>query len=512
MTRTGPEMNAALALTRFGLGARPGEIGSVGRDATGWLLGQIRPEGAAPWRGDFVGGAERMAQINAYRRQIEPQTNGEPRRPAQAAQPAQTAQPAMNAPMQDGRREGDPAAFDAAVASRRVIGQDVGREFLARAQLGASTPDGFAERWALFWANAFTVSATKFVAGAQSGPYEREAIRPNVFGRFADLAVAAERHPAMLLYLDQAQSIGPNSRAGQRRNAGLNENLAREILELHTVGADGGYTQADVTEFARALTGWSVAAPRDGMGGGMGAQGGGRRGQAMRAALQGEPGPNGFVWRTILHEPGARTVMGRTYRDGRAEQGEAILRDLAARPQTARRLARKIAAHFVADDPPPALVARLEAAWTRTDGDLAEMARALVTAPEAWEPAPLKVKTPYEFVISTHRALASNPARIQPLQQALLAMGQPMWAPPSPEGWPDTAADWAGPDAMVKRLTWAQAVAERAQGAAGFDPNAVADAALAARLGDRSRMAIRRAESRTEALILLLMSPEFQRR
>ena len=230
----------------------------------------------------------------------------------------------------------------------------------------------------------------------------------------------------------------------------------------------------------------------------------------MRAALQGEPGPNGFVWRSILHEPGARMVMGRSYPPGEAEQGEAILRDLAGRPETARRLARKIAAHFVADEPPPALTARLEAAWTGSGGDLAEVARALITAPEAWDPAPAKVKTPYEFVISTHRALGVPPPRIQPLQQALLAMGQPMWAPPSPEGWPDTAADWAGPDAMVKRLTWAQTVAERAEAMA--DPVAVAEAALGPRLGERSRTAVRRAESRTEALTLLLMSPEFQRR
>jgi uncharacterized protein (DUF1800 family) len=404
-----------------------------------------------------------------------------------------------------------------------ALAQDTAREFLARSQWGATTDAGFAERWALFWANGLTVSATKFQSAVFMGQYEREAIRPHVFGRFEDLVLAAEQHPAMLLYLDQAQSVGPDSRAGQRRNAGLNENLAREIMELHTVGADGGYTQGDVTEFARALTGWSVPAPRDqGMdmvranvqAGAQGFGGGGQVEQALyargvQAAVHGEPGANGFVYRAVVHEPGARTVLGKTYAEGQKAQGEAILRDLANSPRTARRLARRIAVHFVADDPPPALVAKLEQAWIGSGGDLSIVARALITAPESWEPRPAKIKTPYEFIVSAHRALGTTPQRVQPLQQALIAMGQPAYSAPSPEGWPDTAADWAGPDALVKRLDWSKAVADLAR---VMDPNTVAANALGARLGERTRLAVARAESRPEALTLFLMSPEFQRR
>ncbi|RZJ29533.1 MAG: DUF1800 family protein, partial [Brevundimonas sp.] len=270
MTRPAP-LDAAIALTRFGMGARPGEIATVGPDPKGWLEAQVTPGGAAQPEGAFESSAARLEQYRDYQDEAQqarrlretpaagetpPMTAGEPPSPAQAAA--------------DSRR-----------ASRRDLVQETAQEFLARAQLGATTGAGFAERWTLFWANAFTASATKFTAAVFMGQYEREAIRPHVFGRFEDLALAAESHPAMLMYLDQAQSVGPNSPAGERRQAGLNENLAREILELHTVGADGGYTQADVTEFARALTGWSTAGRGDGQGQRRG-QGGGRR-AAMQA-------------------------------------------------------------------------------------------------------------------------------------------------------------------------------------------------------------------------------------
>ncbi|MBD3835433.1 DUF1800 domain-containing protein [Brevundimonas sp.] len=468
-------IDAAIALTRLGMGARPGEIDRVAGDPRGWLRAQIRPEGAPLPAGERPDTAQRMTQYVAY------QSDGGARRNAAAADA-------------EARRE-------ARQAGRRALADDTGRAFLARADLAATTDEGFAERCALFWANALSVSSTKFAAGVFLGQYEAEAIRPRVFGRFEDLVLAAEQHPAMLLYLDQARSAGPDSAAGARREAGLNENLAREMMELHTVGADGGYGQADVTELARALTGWSVPTARDARAG----RGGGRA-----ATAEGD----GFVFRANLHEPGARIVMGKTYpasgrgQDGRS-QGEAILRDLARQPATGRRLSRRLAAHFVADDPPATLVAALEAAWTRSGGDLAEVARALIAAPETWDTRPAKIKTPYEFVVSAHRALGTRPHRLPPLRQALAGMGQPMFAPPSPEGWPDTAADWAGPDALVKRLNWAKVAAEAAM---QDDPSAVALSALGERLGQRTRLAVARAESRPEALTLLLMSPEFQRR
>ena len=491
--------DAAIALTRLGLGARPGEIEHVAADPRGWAVAQIRPQGAPQPSGAFSDTAQRVAQYIDYQSdagQVRRDRRSAPQAGATSTPMAQTAHAPDTDPDAVARRE-------ARQAARREITQDTAQEFLARAQLGATTDDGFAERWALFWANAVTVSAVKFASGAFVGQYEREAIRPHVFGRFEDLVLAAEQHPAMLLYLDQARSVGPDSLAGARRNAGLNENLAREMMELHTVGADGGYTQADVTELARALTGWSIPTARDQR------QAANRPRRARMAAAQAQPEANGFVFRPNVHEPGLRTVMGKTYPAAGLAQGQAILRDLARHPATAKRLSRRLAAHFVADDPPPALVARLEEAWTRSGGDLAQVARALVEAPETWTPQPAKIKTPYDFVVSTHRALGTRPQRIQPLRQALLDMGQPPFAAPSPEGWPDSAADWAGPDALVKRLNWSRTVADAAQAA---DPNAVAASALGPRLSDHTRLAVARAESRPEALTLLFMSPEFQRR
>ncbi len=488
-------LDAALALTRFGMGARPDEIEAVAQDPKGWLSAQIRPEGAPIPDGVFPTTSERVEAFHAYQR--EARTARQVRRAADEVAPsmAEAGDPPMGAPAAQ-------AAFDARRDSRRDLTQGTAREFLARAQLSATTSAGFADRWALFWANALTASATKFQSAIFMGQYEREAIRPHVFGRFEDLVLAAESHPAMLLYLDQAQSIGPNSRAGERRRAGLNENLAREILELHTVGADGGYSQADVTELARALTGWSVPVARD-------ADDGGRRSARMRRATRDAAPATGFAFRPGVHEPGARAVMGRPYPEGGVEQGQAILRDLAARPETGRRLARKLAAHFVADDPPTTLVRKLETAWSGSRGDLGVVARTLIEVPESWTPAAAKVKTPYEFVVSAHRAFGTRPERIPPLQQALIQMGQPAFAAPSPEGWPDTAADWAGPDALVKRLNWAKTAGDAAR---AIDAVGLAEEALGPRLSDRTRQFVARAESRAEAVTLFLMSPEFQRR
>jgi uncharacterized protein (DUF1800 family) len=256
---------------------------------------------------------------------------------------------------------------------------------------------------------------------------------------------------------------------------------------LHTVGVDGGYAQADVTEFARALTGISI---------------GGLRTDAEAAGTA--------MFREAAHEPGARTVMGVRYPDGGREQATAILADLAGKPQTARFVCTKIARHFTADQPDPALVARLERSWTAGGGRLDRVAETLISAPEAWDPQPAKFKTPYEFLVSSWRAAGGGPRDIGALAGVLNGMGQKAFSAPSPKGWPDEAQNWAAPDAIVKRMTWAQAFAAAA--ASDRDPRRLADQALGARLRPATATAIARAESRPEAFALLLMSPEFQRR
>ncbi len=488
-TSTDAQTRAAIALTRFGLGARPGDIESVAGDPQGWLIAQIRPIGAPMPADGLPTTRNRLSAWQTFQtsqrerrrdRADAAETTGAPDQMASASTTAADRPPASA----DAGANAE-ARFDATMTARRELRQQSDQEFLMRTRHGSTTSAGFAERWALFWANTLSVSATKFPSAVFMGPYEREAIRPNVFGPFEDLLVAAETHPAMLVYLDQAQSVGPNSRNGQQTGAGLNENLAREIMELHTLGADAGFTQSDVTELARALTGW-----------------------AMPRAREGET-EKVFNFYPRLHEPGPRTILGKTYAEGGLDQGQAILRDLANHPATARRAAKRIASHFVSDTPSPALVDALERAWIDSGGDLAVVARVLVQTPESWAAEPAKFKTPYEFVVSTHRALGTSPQAVQGLQIPLVEMGQPAFSAPSPEGWPDTAADWAGPDAIVKRFEWAKVVGTRS---AQKDPVATAEAALGARMGERTRQTVARAESRAEGLTLFLMSPEFQRR
>jgi len=509
MTTDRRSLNAAIAVTRFGLGARPGEIEEAARDPHGWLKAQIRREGADQPVGvamptppqtqagvpqPATGAMNATAPMTGASMMASAMPPPIPQPALMSFAPGQTL-PSMQASFRvfaDYQQQTKLAKDDPEARKRAVtpIYIQAGEEILARTQLATTTSAGFRERWTLFWANHFTMAAKDLPETVAVGPFEREAIRPHVFGRFEDLLVASSSHPGMLLYLDQAQSIGPNSQAGMKRagKVGLNENLGREILELHTVGPDAGYTQADVTEFARALTGWS-------MGGGN--------------------GPNeqegAFVYRANFHEPGARTIMGRAYPDGGREQALAVMKDLAASPHTADHLARKIAIHFVADDPPPALVARLRTAYLKSDGDLAQVASALIAAPESWDPTPRKFKTPYEYLVSSYRAADASPRDpAKEIVGPLGSLGMRPFTAPQPNGWSETAADWAAPDAVVKRLTWAQGFA--GSYAPQTPPPEEARAVLGARLGDRTLTAVSRAETRPEAFAILLMSPEFQRR
>ena len=346
---------------------------------------------------------------------------------------------------------------------------------------------GFAERLVHFWSNHFCVSAVKGPVRAIAGCFEREAIRPHVFGRFADMLQAAEHHPAMLFYLDNAQSFGPHSKAGQKRKRGLNENLAREILELHTLGVDGGYTQADVTALARTLTGWTFA------------------GRGGRLA---EPGT--FVFFANSHEPGEQTLLGKTYPASGIEQGEAALADLARHSATARHIARKLARHFVADNPPESLVAKLEKVFRDTDGDLKNVSLALVDADESWTTPLSKLRTPEEFMMAALRAIDRMPDDPGVVLGPLAAMGMPLWQPPGPNGWPDTADAWASPEGMKSRLDASAAIAARVKDQ--INPSELIDTIAGEAATPETRQAIARAESRQQGLAMLFMSPEFQRR
>jgi uncharacterized protein (DUF1800 family) len=464
-------IRASIAATRFGLGARPGEIAALRADPIAALKAQIQPDGADQPVGDFESSVQRVTDLRSLQQQ---------RRQA--------------------RMQGD-ANPDPVKEAQKMIRQGAGQEFLARVALAGQTDAAFRERWALFWFNHFTVGQKNLQTAVLAGPFEREAIRPHVFGRFEEMLVASTSHPGMLIYLDQAQSVGPDSTVagmarmgvpGLKALGGLNENLAREIMELHTLGVGSGYTQADVTEFARALTGWSIIGLNE-----------------RRRFGEADAQPGQFTFRAAAHEPGARRILGKSYPAGGLEQARAVLHDLAAKPATGRHIAVKLAKHFVADDPPPALVARLERSFNDSGGQLGEVATTLVEAPESWTPEQRKFKTPYEFLISGYRAAAVTPGpEIVPV---LTQLGQQPFSAPSPKGWSEDASDWASADGIVKRMGWAEAFAAR-NASLTAEPMQIAENTLGAQLAPATATAIGRAESRAEAFSILLMSPEFLRR
>jgi uncharacterized protein (DUF1800 family) len=318
------------------------------------------------------------------------------------------------------------------------------------------------------------------------GAYEREAIRAHVLGKFSDMLLAAETHPAMLIYLDNTRSIGPGSTAGIRRGKGINENLAREILELHTLGVRTGYTQEDVTSFAKVISGWTIVPLR------------------QERKHSGE-----FAFNPRMHEPGAQNVLGKSYPDRDFEQGRAVLLDLARNPATARHIATKLARHFVADEPPQPLVDRLARRFLDTGGDLLEVSKTLASAPEAWAAPRAKLKKPSEWTLAAMRAngLALRDVRRVVNTQNLL--GEPLWRPPAPKGFSDDSAAWL--DGLAGRLDIANVLARRI-GNDLRDPDEMVDTALGPLASAQTRQAVKRAESRPQALALLLMAPEFQRR
>ena len=496
-------LSTYLALNRFGLGARRGE--ALPEDPKRWLLAQLdkfepRPAAIAalPPRREV---AEQLAE---YIQEV--RGNGA-RRPVQAAaMPMPAAAPAMAAAKPEEPVMQGMAAQLAGLPdeTKKFIQKSVRDYYLtavaARTNAALVTPTPFLERLTHFWANHFAVSADKLPVIGLSGLLEFEAIRPNLLGRFSDMLLAVETHPAMLLYLDQAQSVGPNSRvgafvAGRGRKAGLNENLGREILELHTLGVRSGYTQADVTELARALTGWTVS--------------GLLRGPAARGlGVAGEPGA--FVFSAGIHEPGARTLLGRKYDQAGEAQARAILLDLAVHPATARHIATKLARHFAADDPPPALVGRLEAAFLKTGGDLPALYRILVESPECWSKAGVKFRSPWDWSVAAMRGVGAKDLKGQAVAGLMNQLGQAVWRPGSPAGYDDIAPSWAGPDALVRRVEAADRIAARA--ADVTDARTLAPQLLADGLTPATSQALARAESPGQALALLLVSPEMLRR
>ena len=476
----GPNQDAAVtAFNRFGLGAGPGGLADAAGDPRGFLLEELRaanvalirehalPSGPMALQAHFRGRDERRAEhINAA---------------AMAAAPSMPPAAAHN---------GAQAVKLAKARSEPPIERSLFRaEAEARLRKQVQARAGFVERLVAFWSNHFAVSVTKGGDRGRvcAGPFEREAIRSNALGKFSALLRAAESHPAMIFFLDNQASVGPNAAPGKSGGRGLNENLAREILELHTLGVGSGYSQADVGEFARALTGWSVAGPNS------------------------ETSPPGaFEFRPNWHEPGTRTLLGKTYAEEGVEQARAILDDLARHPATARHIASKLVRHFVADDPPPELVDALAHEFCDSDGDLSVVASALVADDRAWSAKPTKLRTPLEFVVGASRATGFQPLDPALYLQALNQLGMPLWQPVGPNGFTDSSEGWATPEGMKSRLDVASFMGQHMLDLA--EPIVALTSALGDTASKETRRTIERAELREQALALLFMAPEFQRR
>jgi uncharacterized protein (DUF1800 family) len=514
---------ALVALNRFGFGARGGASGdfvNAASDPRGFVKAALsRPNGGLLELPGLLSTPALAAAVFAYQAEVKLAREAAAKSGAAASeavppQPAEDAKaprrnlslnsvamemsgktPGMEMPDKGGANAAmqsaeamQPNATKPPAQPLNIIQKTFRAEALARLQRAMISDSGFVERLVVFWSNHFCISANKGeLARIWAGSFEREAIRPHVLGRFSEMLNAVEQHPAMLFFLDNQQSLGPDSRAGQNRKRGLNENLAREIMELHTLGVGGGYTQDDVTSLARIITGWTFA---------------GRQGQL------GTPGS--FVFNANAHEPGAQLLLGKTYENNGVAQGEAALEDIARHPSTAKFIATKFARHFVADDPPPALVARLQEVFRKSDGDLKALAAALVDSDEAWQAPQTKMRSPYEFLVATGRLLSQIPDDPSRYLGGLNLLGQPLWTPAGPNGFPDTNAAWAAPEGMKLRLDISAQVASRL--ADNVDPRDLLELAAADAASPETRRTVERAESRQQALALLLMSPEFQRR
>jgi uncharacterized protein (DUF1800 family) len=495
---------ALIALNRFGLGARGGaasDFSSAASDPRGFVKAELGRPNAALLDAPGLQPTPALAQAAFdYQKDVKQQREAA----AKAAQAMVSASGDM--PMDakvdsradakaDSRPTIPPETMQPNAAPAKeppkplnIIQKTFRAEALARIQRATMAESGFVERLVGFWSNHFCISANKGeLARIWAGAFEREAIRPHVLGRFNDMLLAVEQHPAMIFFLDNQQSIGPESRAGKNRKRGLNENLAREIMELHTLGVNGGYTQDDVTSLARIITGWTFA---------------GREGKL------GSPGT--FVFNANAHEPGPQKLLGKVYEDTGIGQGEAALADIVRRPATAKFIATKFARHFIADDPPPALVAKLETAFRKTDGDLRAMTLALIDADEAWHAPMTKIRTPYEYLVAAGRMMGRIPEDPQRYLGGLNVLGQPLWTPAGPNGFADTNAAWAAPEGLKLRLDVASQISSRIGDA--LDPRALLDVVAGDAASTETRQTVERAESKQQAFALLLMSPEFQRR
>jgi len=460
-------LDASIATNRFGLGAKPSELKAAGKNPKAWLISQLNASPPISFNHKLPHSSEIANKLNEYRLA----------KKANKKKSQQNSMLGQQSPMLAKQQQGNNY-------NRKILRQ------LSSDTLVQSITSDNSLNWRLldFFSNHFSVSSSGPVMAALAPTLEREAIAPNLLGRFEQMLIAVEKHPAMLIYLNNEKSIGPNSLIGKKirksnKGRGLNENLAREILELHTLGVDGGYQQNDVQELAKTITGWSVARP-------------------------GKDKESGFKFRSYGHEPGDRRLFGKSYKNTGVRQGEQMLIDIARHPSTANYICSKLAQHFISDNPPQSLINKLTARWHVSQGNIKAVMVELIQASESWHEQSQKFKTPREYVVSTLRMLGMKKLENKYLLGSLQSLGQMPFNAGSPAGYSDQQHDWDGSSALMAKIEWSSMVAARKKA----NVEKLMKYSFADTLTDRSYRSIIRAESQSQALTLLLLSPEFLRR
>lgn len=441
------EAGAAIAASRFGYGARPHELAQIGDQPREWLLGQMIADPVPEALKALPDSRDLLTEMLAARRR--------------------------------GR------------SSMRIYRQEARKRALTEAAthmaVTLNSPTPFVERLIRFWTNHFTVSMVKPAVMPLVPAFEREAIRPNIFNSFYTMLHAVVSHPAMLIYLDNVNSLGPNSDAGRGRKGTLNDRLARQLLDQFTLGEGSGYSQLDVRSLAHMLTGWTVG--------------------VNNPATRGE-----FVFRDSWHEGNFKEFLRRTYPSAGVLEGEAALDHLARSSTTGKNLSHKMAQAFVVDDPDPGLASEILAGFVVGGGRADGMARGLVGASEAWATEQRKIKSPTDLVISVLRSLDIRSRSGRRVLDAIRFLGQPPYQSPTPDGWPYSSLSWISPDLLLERIEWCADIAGVSRPPGG---RAVPDLALdilGPLLKPATHRRLRVARDEAEGLALLFASSEFQRR
>jgi uncharacterized protein (DUF1800 family) len=475
MTRPS-ELRPFVAANRFGLGSSRKDLAAIGTEPLEWLQAQLDSK-ASITIGGIASTRESIIASQQYLR---------------ASQSRNTLTDSEASKRLEEQRAYRKSAMD-------LVNEQITKRFAA----AVTTELPVKERLAQFWSNHFTVSHQgKPQLATACAAFENEAIRPHLDGHFVHMLLSVASHPVMLMYLDNAQSIGPSSQVGRRRGAGINENYAREVLELHTLGVDGGYSQDDVIGLARMLTGWTIGNDR----------------LARFGAKTGE-----FAFVEPMHEPGTHRLLGRDYSMRGREQGIEALKDLSLHGETARHIATKLVRHFVADTPEPRDIEYVADVYRRTDGHLPSIHKAAMTLASAWNPDNRKLKTPWELLVSMFRGLelpVSSPglaspglprpglARPEPLLNVLRLTNHLPFTAPSPAGWPDSAEQWGTPALLKQRIEFG--IAAGVQFGNRIDVIDAAGSLVDPESSPKLLNSISRAESPSQGLSLLLSSPEFQ--